>query len=45
MEVSRHDRGSRALMAIETDAPVSAEVLEEIRQIPYVFDVSLLSLN
>ncbi|MED4581818.1 L-serine ammonia-lyase, iron-sulfur-dependent subunit beta [Brevibacillus choshinensis] len=45
MEVSRHDRGSRALMAIETDAPVSVEVLEEIRQIPYVFDVSLLSLN
>lgn len=45
MEVSRHDRGSRALMAIETDAAVSAEVLEEIRQIPYVFDVSLLSLN
>lgn len=45
MEVSRHDRGSRALMAIETDAPVSAEVLEEIRQIPHVFDVSLLSLN
>jgi L-serine dehydratase len=45
MEVSRHDRGARALMAIETDAPVSAEVLEEIRQIPYVFDVSLLSLN
>lgn len=45
MEVSRHDRGSRALMAIETDAPVSAQVLEEIRQIPYVFDVSLLSLN
>lgn len=45
MEVSRHERGSRALMAIETDAPVSAQVLEEIRQIPYVFDVSLLSLN
>ncbi len=45
MEVSRHDKGSRALMAIETDAPVSAEVLEEIRQIPYIFNVSLLSLN
>lgn len=45
MEVSRHDRGSRALMAIETDAAVSAEVLEEIRQIPHIFDVSLLSLS
>ncbi|TGU56523.1 L-serine ammonia-lyase, iron-sulfur-dependent, subunit beta, partial [Mesorhizobium sp. M00.F.Ca.ET.186.01.1.1] len=37
-------RGSRALMAIETDSTVSAEVLEEIRQIPHIFDVSLLSL-
>lgn len=44
MEVSRHERGSRALMAIETDSTVSAEVLEEIRQIPHIFDVSLLSL-
>lgn len=45
MEVSRHDRGSRALMAIETDSTISPEVLEEIRQIPHIFDVSLLSLN
>jgi len=45
MEVSRHDRGSRALMAIETDGTVSPEVVEEIRQIPHIFDVSLLSLS
>lgn len=45
MEVSRHERGARALMAIETDVPVSADALEEIRKIPFVFDVSLLSLN
>lgn len=44
MEVSRHERGSRALMAIETDSTVSPEVLEKIRQIPHIFDVSLLSL-
>lgn len=45
MEVSRHTRGSRALMAIETDSTISPEVLEEIRQIPHIFDVSLLALN
>ncbi|MED1851954.1 L-serine ammonia-lyase, iron-sulfur-dependent subunit beta [Brevibacillus borstelensis] len=45
MEVSRHDRGSRALMAIETDSVVLPEVLEEIGNIPYIFDVSLLSLQ
>ncbi|MCM3079891.1 L-serine ammonia-lyase, iron-sulfur-dependent subunit beta [Brevibacillus invocatus] len=44
MEVSRHDRGSRALMAVETDAVVSPQVMEEIRKIPYIFDVSLLAL-
>ncbi|CAM3255447.1 L-serine ammonia-lyase, iron-sulfur-dependent, subunit beta [Brevibacillus invocatus] len=44
MEVSRHDRGSRALMAVETDAVVSRQVMEEIRKIPYIFDVSLLAL-
>lgn len=45
MEVSRHDRGSKALMAIETDAVISPQVLEEISQIPHIFDVSLLSLS
>lgn len=44
MEVSRHDRGSRALMAVETDAVISPQVMEEIRKIPYIFDVSLLAL-
>lgn len=45
MEVSRHARGSRALMAIETDSLLTPEILEEIRQIPSVFEVSLLSLQ
>ncbi|MFY0544494.1 L-serine ammonia-lyase, iron-sulfur-dependent subunit beta [Brevibacillus sp. H7] len=45
MEVSRHTRGSRALMAIETDSAVSPQVLEEIRQIPGILEVSLLSLQ
>jgi L-serine dehydratase len=45
MEVSRHDRGARALMALETDAPVSHEVMEKIRKIPHIFDVSLLALG
>lgn len=45
MEMSRHDRGSRALMAVETDAVVSPQVMEEIRKIPYIFDVSLLALT
>lgn len=45
MEVSRHDRGSRALMALETDAVVSGQVMEEISKIPHIFDVSLLALG
>jgi L-serine dehydratase len=45
MEVSRHARGSRALMAIETDSVISPEILEEIKQIPSIFEVSLLSLQ
>jgi L-serine dehydratase len=45
MEVSRRDRGSRALMAIELDSEVSEQVLQEIREIPHIFEVSLLSLK
>jgi L-serine dehydratase len=45
MEVSRHDRGSRALMAVETDTLIPAQVMEEIGKIPSIFDVSLLSLG
>ncbi|WP_400163295.1 L-serine ammonia-lyase, iron-sulfur-dependent subunit beta [Brevibacillus sp. TJ4] len=45
MEVSRLDRGSRALMAVETDTVIPAPVAEEIGRIPHVFDVSLLSLE
>lgn len=44
MEVSRRVKGADALMAIEVDSPVLPEVLEEIRQIPYIKEVSLFSL-
>lgn len=45
MEVSRRGPGGEALMAIETDSVVTAEVINEIAQIPSVLDVSLLSLK
>ena len=45
MEVSRLDRGSRALMAVETDTVIPVQVAEEISRIPHVFEVSLLSLE
>jgi L-serine dehydratase len=45
MEVSRLDRGARALMAVETDTVIPAQVAEEISRIPHVFEVSLLSLE
>jgi len=45
MEVSRLVKGADALMAIEVDSPLSAEVLEEIRQIPHIKEVSLLSFS
>ncbi|NGQ93829.1 L-serine ammonia-lyase, iron-sulfur-dependent, subunit beta [Brevibacillus sp. SYP-B805] len=43
MEVSRRVRGAEALMAIETDAEISPQVLEEIRQIPHIMNVALIS--
>lgn len=45
MEVSRLDRGARALMAVETDTVIPAQVAEEISRIPRVIEVSLLSLE
>lgn len=45
MEVSRHGRGSMAMMAIETDSIVSAALIKEVEQIPRVLGVSLLSLK
>lgn len=36
MEVSRRERGELSLMSLETDSPVSDEVLEQIRAIPDV---------
>lgn len=36
MEVSRHEKGKQALMAIEIDDRITAEVLEEIDRLPQV---------
>lgn len=44
MEVSRRVKGSDALMAIVVDSPVSEESLEQMRRIPSIHEVSLLSL-
>lgn len=44
MEVSRHGRGSQALMAIELDTAITEQAIAEIRQIPHIADVALLSL-
>lgn len=44
MEVSRQVRGAHALMAIEVDSPLSADILEQIKQIPHITEVSLLTL-
>ncbi len=45
MEVSRHARGSEALMAIEVDSVLPADVLAQIEAIPSVYRVQLLSLT
>ncbi|WP_126426140.1 L-serine ammonia-lyase, iron-sulfur-dependent subunit beta [Brevibacillus marinus] len=43
MEVSRRERGDEALMVIEADSPVGAQVVAEIEQIPHIRRVSVLS--
>lgn len=42
MEVARKSKGSEALMAIETDQLIPDELIEEIRQIPYILTVTRL---
>lgn len=42
MEVARKNKGSEALMAIETDQLVPDELLQEIRQVPYILTVTRL---
>lgn len=45
MEVARKEKGSLALMVMETDQHVSAQVIEEINKLPYVRRVSLLKTS
>lgn len=42
MEVARKEKGSEALMAIETDQEIPNELIEEVRQIPYIITVTRL---
>lgn len=42
MEVARKSKGSEALMAIETDQQIPDDLLDEIRQIPYIITVTRL---
>lgn len=42
MEVARKSKGSEALMAIESDQLIPDELLEEIRQIPFILTVTRL---
>lgn len=43
MQVSRKDKGSEALMIIETDEPVTEEVQREIELLDDIFNVSMLN--
>lgn len=43
MEVARRERGDTALMVIEVDSPVTEQVVAEIRHIPHIQGVSVLS--
>ena len=45
MELSRRERGREALMVIEVDSMISDKIVEEIRQMPHILDVSVLSPN
>jgi L-serine dehydratase len=42
MEVARRDKGSEALMVIETDQEVPELALDETKKIPYVLSVSIV---
>ncbi|WCK53028.1 L-serine ammonia-lyase, iron-sulfur-dependent subunit beta [Aneurinibacillus sp. Ricciae_BoGa-3] len=42
MEVARRDKGSEALMVIETDQEVPRSALDEAKKIPYVISVSVV---
>ncbi|SFJ61542.1 L-serine ammonia-lyase, iron-sulfur-dependent subunit beta [Thermoflavimicrobium dichotomicum] len=42
MQVARKSKGSQALMSIETDQSVEADVQEEIRQLPGILNVTVL---
>ena len=42
MEVSRKVRGQTALMVIETDQNISKEVAQEIKELPYMYNVATM---
>lgn len=42
MQVSRKSKGEMALMIIETDQNVSAEIADEIKSIPYISNVAVI---
>ncbi|WP_027414547.1 L-serine ammonia-lyase, iron-sulfur-dependent subunit beta [Aneurinibacillus terranovensis] len=42
MEMARREKGSEALMVIETDQPIPERLVEEITSMPYVLSVSVL---
>jgi L-serine dehydratase len=42
MQVSRKEKGSQALMSIETDQPVEPAVQEQIRNLPGIHAVTVL---
>jgi L-serine dehydratase len=42
MQVSRKEKGSQALMSIETDQPVESSVQEEIANLPGIHAVTIL---
>jgi len=42
MQVSRKSKGDMALMIIETDQNVSAEIADEIKSIPYISNVAVI---
>ncbi|MFM1650651.1 L-serine ammonia-lyase, iron-sulfur-dependent subunit beta [Brevibacillus sp. B_LB10_24] len=43
MEVSRGERGAKALMVIEVDLPITAGLVRDVEQIPHILGVSVLS--
>ncbi|OEG00342.1 L-serine dehydratase, iron-sulfur-dependent subunit beta [Vulcanibacillus modesticaldus] len=45
MEVARKEKGSLALMVMETDQPVDNKVIQDIKNLPYVKRVAILKIS